>query len=383
MSKWLPHILFSFMAFLLFGMVIYMPLLQKADLFQVPRLDGAFQKTETEKLNVRNWSSGKYQKAYEQYLKNDDYLIAPLVRLKSQIDYSLFSLSSNDQVLVGKEDQLYSSAYTEAWLGRDKLTQEDLDHRIQQFEKTHDFFRKNGKQFMVLLPPSKQTFFPEFMPDAYQQMPRKETNREWFVKALSEAKIPCLDFDFLKEKQKDYPEPLYPKWGLHWSLYSVPIVTNHLLEEMMELDTSMRNNIQWDKSAKLEEGFWTTDCENYRSINLLTGVRSEMTPIANVKYASMPDSLRPKVLAIGDSFYEVLVTDGITQKAFHPDSEFWYYNRDVYPEKKRDGKRLKARDLFTKEYILSFDFVLIESAEINLSWVGFSFLENLTNLIKE
>ncbi|MBL0339798.1 MAG: hypothetical protein IPP71_02115 [Bacteroidetes bacterium] len=88
--------------------------------FKLAGLQGAFDKGVTPQFSFSSWRTGKFQEQADYYLKNNIGFNGELVRLRNQLDYSVFG-NINTVLTLGKENYIFDPNYLFAREGTDLL----------------------------------------------------------------------------------------------------------------------------------------------------------------------------------------------------------------------------------------------------------------------
>ena len=148
------------------------------------------------------------------------------------------------------------------------------------------------------------------------------------------------------------------------------------------LDISMVEML-WKDSVELSSAQVEFDNELVAGANFLWNPPLNPLPYPKVRYIENDSTTRPSVLAVGDSFYKLFYEFGFVNGLFSKDSEFWYYNHEIFPTRLEEGKRLTNKDLDVLQEIRKRDVVIITVFEDNLDRFAFEFVDNVYELLKE
>ncbi|MCX6296805.1 MAG: hypothetical protein NTX97_12230, partial [Bacteroidetes bacterium] len=193
---------------------------QRFPFFDPAPLNGSFHLAEVPSFSWSTWFSGDFQTKFEKGLEPTIGFHNSFVRLNNQINYSLFNFASARNVIVGKDHCLYEEYYITSTLGNDYVNEDSIKAKIEKIKFVQDELERRGKHLLILLAPSKASYFPEFIPDRYHPEIKKTTNYNILCKLLGNSRLNYIDFNsyFLKLK-KTSPYPLFSKQGTHWSYY--------------------------------------------------------------------------------------------------------------------------------------------------------------------
>ena len=320
--------------------------------------------------------SGEYSVEMQDWVRENYPYRGWFIRLHNQIDYSLFNHSSNDRIAVGKKGELYDVSYIQAWRGTDAMHPDSVNSLIGAISSLRDSLNAFQTELLVLTPPGKPSFMPQYLPTRILSNDTTLSDRQRISKALAVAEIPFIDFEYFKTIQANQPHRLYPRAGLHWSLYGAAVAADTLrnrISELLQLDLPQ---ISWTTEPYYDR--MQTDFEVERAMNLLWPIdqREMFRPV--YRFADSPKTFQPKVIIVGDSYYKVWYDQGIQEKLFHPESQFWYYGRAILPEKSINGEPIIAPALNVAEEVRKADIVLFVNAEINLPRLGFGLIDRMS-----
>ncbi len=319
-----------------------------------------------EELRWKSWAEGRWQdNAGEQaryWLRARPFL----VRLNNQLKYPLFGQLNSQQAVRGKNGYFYEEPYIRSYLGLDFQGEESIAGNVAMLQTISDSLKANGSRLLFVLSSGKGSFLPENFPPPYDTMPRRTSNYETYRKYLLQSSIPTLDLNqYLLDMKDTASHKLYTKGNTHWSAYALYAVTDTLLRAMEQLlgknlpDYHYGPIVKERKARGLDDGI-------FQSLNLLWTKLEDDYAYREIilEPQQPPDVYRPKVWAIGDSFYGALMEAGIPRRFFDPGSLFLYYFKEVQT---LDGQTypLKAVEKQRPE-IEKQDLILIFITESNI-----------------
>jgi len=119
----------------IFSVLLLIPMLQHM-LKWIPtqELHGAFTKTEYLPLSLKTWWDGDFQLRTDAYAAENFGCRNELIRVNNQVNYSLYHKINAAEVVEGKNGMLYEYKYIEAYTGREKVNEEDLDNRVRKLD---------------------------------------------------------------------------------------------------------------------------------------------------------------------------------------------------------------------------------------------------------
>ncbi len=129
-----------------------------------------------------------------------------------------FGVPGVTDVVVGKEGWFFyaGEGTIEDFMGRTKLTPSQLDTLSRRIETRQEWLGKRGIYYLQVVVPNKQSIYPEYLPDYYQQE-KKETRLDQVTAYLDKKEIN----NFLDLRPaliaKKGGKRLYDKTDTHWN----------------------------------------------------------------------------------------------------------------------------------------------------------------------
>ncbi|MCA1613788.1 MAG: hypothetical protein LC800_06475 [Acidobacteria bacterium] len=120
------------------------------------------------------------------YFSDHFGLRSRLIRWQAVAKVHWLGVSSSPKVLLGKEGWLFYSAqgYTETYTRLDPFTDDELARWAQALEARRVWLERRGAAFVVTVAPTKQTIYPEHMPDGIARLPR-DSRLDQFIRHLA------------------------------------------------------------------------------------------------------------------------------------------------------------------------------------------------------
>jgi len=142
-----------------------------------------------------------------------------LIRNFNQFVSRWFGKSPVPDVLLGRDGWLYytQDMLIQDYLGLDPFTEAELEHIKENLEKKRDWLAARGVRYLFVVPPNKQTLYPDYLPE-HLQARRGRSRFDQLVPYLEQHS----DFEIL-----DLREPLrrararhrvYHRTDSHWNL---------------------------------------------------------------------------------------------------------------------------------------------------------------------
>jgi hypothetical protein len=364
--------------FITLMILLSIPLFQTVThLFREKSLKGAIVAPVNPELTRQGWFSGSWQPVKEKWLNDSFGFRGIFVRINNQITLSLFHEVHAFGVVFGQQDYLYGDKYIKAWYGVDYIGSDSIAHRIARLRYIQDeLLSRYGKNLMVVFAVGKGSFYPEYFPLS-ANYPKGPTNYETHVRLAGEAGLQIIDFNrwFLSNKFTS-PYPLYPKYGMHWSVYGAAMAADSILNAIESIRGIDLPSMGWDRVILKKA--CQDDYDLGEGLNLLFKLPRDRMAYPVLRFESDEGRIKPSVLVIADSFYWNLFKLDIT-KAFS-NSDFWYYNQEIFHSV--GSPEGTAGQLDLREQILKHDVIILLATESNLPDFGWGFIEEAYRLLQ-
>lgn len=166
--------------------------------------------------------SVKWPRYFERYLDDNLPNRGSLLRLNAWLRYYVFNESSIKSVLVGKNGWLFHRVSNDMLEFEGKLHRKPYQIRRLRvlLEERRDWLAEHGIDYMVLIAPTKQTIYPEKMPDLLKLGGEGRSRRELLNAELQSVNSDLELFDFvpvLRESKKQFGDALYYQHDSHWN----------------------------------------------------------------------------------------------------------------------------------------------------------------------
>jgi len=323
------------------------------------------------KFTWKDWFSTTYQEKQDKYLNDHFGFRTSFVQINHQLRFSLFNKVKTAWVTVGKENYLYEFNYIKAVYGVDFIGYDSIATRMQKLKSVQESFRKLDKNLIVVLALGKGSFYPEYIPDNYYER-SEPTNLEIYRKYIAEYDIEHIDFHryFINLKEKAQ-YPLYPQYGIHWSHYTMCLVLDSLVNYIEKVRNIEMPHVYWDTIIMAQPRYPDNDIS--KAMNLLFPPKSFPMAYPDLKFESSAGKTKPAVLSIADSFYGGIFEIGLD--SLFTNHQFWYYNRDIYPNCKY--KWLCTYEVNYFEEIFKNDVIILLGTDATLPEFGWGFIEKM------
>lgn len=358
-------------------------------------LKGSFKLAEKPEISFNDWMDGTFQDDYSNYFEDHIGFRNFMVRINSQLQYSLFNKTNAKDVKVGKDNYLYEGGYIRDYLGFNFLGEEAILEKTLKLLKVQKELKKENIDFIVVFAPGKASYFPEYIPSSYNSSQKTLSNYLCYAQQCKKIGLDYIDFNafFMRYKKEDKYE-VYPKGGIHWGEYAVALAIDSIVKNVQQ-----KRNIKMPqfsfKEVSYSEGLSNMDKDISEAMNLLFEYPSYPMPTPQYVFTNTINAKKPRLLVVGDSYASRLVSSPLIGKLFsdvelwyyNRDAQFWYYNKDISPKKKKQGQHVEKpvymrrvvdqiEKLVVKEELKRFDVVLLLSTETNLYKFDFGFADS-------
>jgi hypothetical protein len=347
--------------FILLMMVLLAPLIQQATgLFNIKDLNGQSDLAVYPEFSLKTWFTDEFQVQFNQATEDNVGFRSALIRLKNQIEYSLFHKANASGVVKGKKGYIFESDYIRSYTGRDYLGDYFWDQKFKRLKLVNDTLAKLGVKIAIVLEPGKASYHPEFIPRRFYRFKSEKSNYQAIVNRSDSCGISLLDLNSVfREKKKAAKYPLFPKGGIHWSTGGMIIAADTLLEF---IDGTMQLKVPdlvVDRVV-LSDSLRDTDGDVVEIMNLMFQPKHPLMGYPVFHFEDSDSLPKPRVLAISDSYFFNILNAKIPAQAFANEA-FWYYNQAIYPDSWSAPKDTGSLDI--PQTVEGMDLVLIMVTE--------------------
>jgi len=359
-------------------LIMFLPMTQSVlNLFPEKDLAGVPKPQSAPGFSMNDWFAGIFQQNFDNAVNENIGFRNSLIRLKNQVDYSVFRKSNAIGVIVGKNRNIFEWDYIRAYIGRDFIGEKTIEKKISRTLFLQNELKKKGVDLILVFEPGKASFQPEDIPARYRPSSRSISNYDYMRQYSDSVGLKYLDLNqFFLQMKDTIKYPLIPRGGTHWSVYSTKLAVDTLIRYIekyrgIDMPNMIFQKINTSKLAK------DTDNDLYTIMNLIREPRKEVFAYPVIDFDKSEDHVLPRVMSIGDSFYLNILSSGILKRIFS-NRLFYYYFGDVYTEKE-ELKRVQDYDLL--EEVESQDIIMIMITERFLYKYSWGFIDQLYELL--
>lgn len=233
------------------------------------------------------------------------------VIMYSAIREKLFG-TGRGQVIAGDDGFLFFEETTDAYTGRNPMTDDEIASAVSSVINMSEYARANGAGFLLLVAPDKNTVYPEKMPARYKQCDVSDLDR--LYAALEGTGVRFIDVRTLLSDAKN-ERLVYHKRDTHWNGLGARLVHLEVMKELnLKSAVSMTepetvHDFDGDLDALLYPGLKKYDDDYVFSdggeFAYVTAYSTEMDMI--IKTRSYGEAGR--LLMFRDSFANALISD--------------------------------------------------------------------------
>jgi hypothetical protein len=317
----------------------------------------------------KNWFGSVFQEKYTAGLNDNLGLRNTLIRLNNQYDYSLFRIIHADGFIAGRKGFLYEEDYIHEFTGRYFIGKATLDRKIRRLKAVQEELKQRGTRLLFIIEPGKASFFPEYIPARFHPEQRTLTNMDYMKQRLDAAKAEYIDLNSWFLAMKDTSRyKLFPEYGMHWSIYSVALVTDSLsryLRERYGAEVPGFSVAGIEVSKVPRE----SDRDIADMLNLVFPLPGVTAAYPVIRFDSLKPSLR--VIGVADSYFNNIYYDYAPH--LFANTEFWYYNSTLYYRDSYGDTKVDHSDLPGK--FRDTDVILLMVSEINAHCGFWNFID--------
>ncbi len=356
--------IYDLVLFSILMVLLFLPLLQ-AHVLHIPLkpLNGVTVETEQPNFNLVSYRSGDYAKQEEAYVGEHFGFREPVIRLYNQYLWSCYRKTYAHDVVAGKQGWLYTPESVSDYYGNELLRWQDspeaarrnFDREIRYMNRVRTILKEYDVEMLAFIAPEKSFLYPEHLPEREHNTNTFNAS-EYFLEKFKETGFPCIDMTGWFRQMKDTVNyPLIPQTGAHW-VFPAVYAADSLFRFMGDLKGIELPHLTIGELHEGDNHGADNDLEKLLNLTLPIRKRQGYSPTAEVTAECGPNSVKPKVLFIGNSFMWGIVNQVPMQEVFD-EVEFWYYFSTAFT-----GNPLEATgpvvDYNLLEKLLDFDYIV-------------------------
>lgn len=171
----------------------------------------------------------KFFSMFEIYFAEHFAFRNELVSLDGKIQGKVFKTSANDSVIYGEDDWLYYSSTIADYSGKNIMSERELKNFQKTLAIVNEYLKEKNIQFVLTIPPNKNTLYGEHMPYYLKTKVSDEHNLFKVKDICDEEEILYAD---LYETLKNESETVYLKRDSHWNNKGALIAYRSILDTL-------------------------------------------------------------------------------------------------------------------------------------------------------
>lgn len=258
-----------------------------------------------------------------------------LLRIRNQCLYSIFKVSPNTNVVIGKDNYLYEPGYilfeTQIYPPSSEEYFDTLSNNLAQLQKLLEI---NDKELYIFITPSKAHFYKEYIPTKFELLNAEDsysyTNYSKLLEVLEKNKLNFYDSVSFIEKNREtgiLKSPVFYKSGIHWSRPWANSAAADFLDYMNSCSKYDLSSVKVEENVSDMPVYPDTDL--YSSLNLITPAE-EMWYSTNCSIERIGNDY-PNIFLRGGSFMgqslDSLIRTGIFKKDVHFENNYYFMNQ--------------------------------------------------------
>lgn len=374
--------------FVLVMAVLCLPMVQHVGgLFHIKSLEGYTAPLEPVKLSVKSYRDGSYQAYAQRYLQQHFGFRNVYIRSYNQLMYSCFRQSTNQNIVIGKDGELYLRQYTDVYTGKTLRKTYGMEEDARAAMRQHveetcriiDSLRRFGTDVIVLLAPSKPLIYPEFLPDSIQQAHCPFSIQEEYAKLYAQAGVEHINFvPVFRRLKQSSPYPVYTRFGTHWAYSTIPFVADTILQKIAAVKHyPMPHVVNVDSNFSYR--YKGSDRELEGQLNLLFPLPHDRLPMPTYNLQEDSAFRKPNLLVVGDSYFAQLNNTGFI-KAFNR-VDYWKYNQEAISSVSERNGTVPYVNRY--EIITRADVILLIFTDMHAYDYFFGFLKTVEKTLEE
>ena len=355
---------YDIVLFTILMVLLFLPMLQQ-HLLHIPLkpLNGVTIETEKPSFDLESYRSGDYAKQEEAYLGEHFGFREPIIRLYNQYLWSCYKKTYAHNVVGGKQGWLfipesvrdYYGTEMHRWQPSTEAARRNFDREIRYMNRVRAILKENDVELLAFIAPEKSFLYPEYLPDGKHDTTTFNACA-YFWHRLNETGFPCINMTPWFEQMKDtVGYPLIPQTGAHW-VFPAVYAADSLFRFMGDLKGIELPKLKIGELHESDNHGADNDLEQLLNLTLPIRKRQGYSPTAEVRVERNPNSVKPKVLFVGNSFMWG-ITNQVPMREVFDEVEFWYYFSTAYT-----GDPLtpsgQVVDYNLLEKLLDFDYIV-------------------------
>lgn len=172
--------------------------------------------------------------SFENWLNDNIGFRDLFVSVYSNIQYNIFGRSPNSMVELGKDGWMYYTQDRNLKIasGEYVLLQKELESILKQQQRINDKLKSQGIEYVLVLPPSKVSIYPEYIRSGdYQVRETPVDQLAQYIQTHSDIKVIPLKQALLEAKKEGQ---VFFKTDTHWTQYGAYMAYREIIKKLNE-----------------------------------------------------------------------------------------------------------------------------------------------------
>ncbi len=151
-----------------------------------------------------------------------------LITVHNSILSKVFDTSASKDVVLGKQGWLYYKDTENDYLGKNVLSDAEIDIIANNIKMMQQYVEANGAKFLFFIAPNKNSLYGQYMPDLGAKF-SQQSNAKKLMSALQKQNVPYIDFFTVFDEKE---EILYHRLDSHWNNRGAALARDTILEAL-------------------------------------------------------------------------------------------------------------------------------------------------------
>ena len=291
------------------------------------------------KFSVQAFLRGSFQQELENWLDRAIGFRGQLIRSDNQVNLLLFGEISSDYsspLVLGHKNTLFERLYID-WMNNPcSVPDYAIRSHVEQLNKLNGLLEEKHIKLLILLSPSKTTFYRDRVPTSYIRKGAVNTcisDSDRLLAQLSAKGIPVIDGRYVTAQvARTTGAPAFARGGTHWSQF----VACHIAKELYQVAQSNFTQLLPEINCTPFE-LKAQPAPLDRDLADLLNIWSPDPFLERLPYPDLPDTIpdtapndgrmRPRVVFVGGSFLWSVLVYFDFQRAYETREMFYYFKK--------------------------------------------------------
>lgn len=244
---------------------------------------------------------------FDLYLQDHFNFRSELIALNTKIYEEVFTVSSEEQVIVGKDHWLFFQKTLDDYRGDGVLSTEEIDQIVYTISLINDYVSSQGSEFRFVIAPNKNSVYPEYMPSNY--LGKNETSNMNLLSEKLSSDYYVDVFPVLSEED----EITYLSRDSHWNNMGAYLAFEEIMDSLnLEMNFSISDyEIREDFKGDLDDMLYPTGGklieQYYYTFDTEYEYTSRFKTLDDIRITTESATGEGKALVYRDSFGEALI----------------------------------------------------------------------------